>query len=75
MSEDSLFHDWRAADREAHALERKIANASLRALGGEGEAPSADERLKVRTLRQAADELFHLAMAEFKRRVARIRGS
>jgi hypothetical protein len=73
VSDDSLFHEWRAADRKAHALERTVTKASLRALGGEGEAPTAHEREKVRTLRQAADELFHLAMKEFKLRVARLR--
>jgi hypothetical protein len=34
MPDDSLFHEWRAADREAHALERSITKASLKALGG-----------------------------------------
>ena len=75
MPDDSVFHEWRAADREAHSQERAMTRASLRALEGKGEAPSNDEREKARTLRQSADGLFQRAMHEFKLRVARIRGS
>ena len=75
MPDDSVFHEWRAADREAHSQERSMTKASLRALEGKGEAPSDDEREKARTLRQSADALFQRAMHEFKLRVARIRGS
>ncbi len=75
MPDDSVFHEWRAADREAHSQERAMTKASLRALEGKGEAPSDDEREKARTLRQSADALFQRAMHEFKLRVARIRGS
>jgi hypothetical protein len=75
MPDDSVFHEWRAADREAHAQERAMTKASLRALEGEGEAPSDDEREKARTLRQTADALFQRAMHEFRQRVTRIRGS
>jgi hypothetical protein len=75
MPDDSVFHEWRAADRQAHAQERAMTKASLSALEGKGEAPSDDEREKARTLRQRADALFQRAMREFKQRVARIRGS
>jgi hypothetical protein len=73
--DNSVFHDWRAADREAHSRERALTKASLRALEGKGAAPSEDEREKARTLRQSADALFQRAMQEFKLKVARIRGS
>lgn len=75
MPDDSLFHEWRAADRKAHSQERATTQASLRALEGNGESPSDDEREKARTLRQGADALFQRAMHELKLRVARIRGS
>lgn len=73
--ENSVFHEWRAADRDAHAQERMMAKASLRALNGEGDAPSDVEREKARTLRQTADALFQGAMHEFRKRIDRIRGS
>jgi hypothetical protein len=75
MPDDSLFHEWRAADREAHFRERATTKASLRALEGNGEGPSDEEREKARTLRQSADALFQRAMHELKLRVARIRSS
>ncbi|MEO8654222.1 MAG: hypothetical protein ABI409_08875 [Ramlibacter sp.] len=73
--ENSVFHEWRVADRDAHAQERIMARASLKALNGEGDAPSEIEREKARTLRQTADGLFKGAMHEFRKRIARIRGS
>ena len=75
LDDNSVFHEWRAADRQAQSQEQAITKASLRALEGKGEAPSDDEREKARTLRQRADALFQRAMREFKLRVARIRGS
>lgn len=75
MPDDSVFHDWRAADKEAHAQERVMATASLRALEGKGASPSESEREKARTLRQSADALFQRAMQEFRLRISRIKGS
>ena len=75
MPDDSVFHDWRAADKEAHAQERVMATASLRALEGKGANPSESEREKARTLRQDADALFQRAMQEFRLRIGRIKGS
>lgn len=75
MPDDSVFHDWRAADKEAHAQERVTATASLRALEGKGASPSDSEREKARTLRQDADALFQRAMQEFRLRIGRIKGS
>jgi hypothetical protein len=74
MHDDSVFHEWRAADREAHAQERATTRAALRALEGKGESPSEKECEKARTLRGSADALFRLAMHEFRLRVARIKG-
>lgn len=75
MPEDSVFHDWRAADKKAHAQEVAVATASLQSLEGKGVSPSAGEREKARTLGQSADALFHGAMKEFRRRVALIKRS
>lgn len=74
MHEDSVFREWRAASGEARAQERALTKASLRALDGEGETPSDNEREKARTLRHHADALFQCAMQEFKLRVGRRRG-
>ena len=70
MSEpnENLFNEWRAADRKAHAMEQELTRASLRALEGRGEPPSAQERALAHKLRHTADELFQLAMQEMKAR-------
>ena len=75
MPDDSVFHDWRAADKEAHAQERMMAAASLLALEGKGASPPDSEREKARTLRQSADALFQRAMQELRLRISRIKGS
>jgi hypothetical protein len=75
MPENSVFHDWRTADKEAHAQEMLMATASLRAMEGKGASPSTSEREKARTLRQSADTLFQGAMQEFRQKISLIRGS
>ena len=47
-------------------MEQTITRASLAALAGAGGAPSEDEREKAHKLRQTANDLFHLAMAQMK---------
>lgn len=63
-----LLDAWRTADREAHALERELTRAWLRALEGRGPVPPDEHRRAARKLRETADDLFQLAMAEFARR-------
>jgi hypothetical protein len=72
MSEpnENLFNKWRAADRKAHDLEQALTRASLRALEGRGEPPSAQERAQAHKLRHTADDLFQLAMEEMKARAS-----
>lgn len=72
-STDNVFNEWRTADRQAHELEQVLSKASLKALQGEGDAPSPEERDRARRLRQTADDLFHLAMAEMKARSEKAR--
>ena len=64
----SLFKEWRVADRQAHALERVLSKSFLDALQGRGNPPSADERAQARKMRQTADDLFQVAMADLKAR-------
>jgi hypothetical protein len=70
---ENLFKEWRAADRQAHLLEKALTQASLIALETRGEAPSPQQRDRARRLRQAADDLFALAMAEMKSQADRLR--
>ena len=71
----NVFNEWRIADGQAHELEQRLSNASLKALQGEGEAPAPQERDRARKLRQTADDLFHRAMAEMTKRAANTRRS
>jgi hypothetical protein len=70
---NDLFQEWRAADRQAHAMEKLITKASLAALEGQGVGPTPEDREKAHGLRHAADDLFALAMAEMKERAASYR--
>jgi hypothetical protein len=63
---NDLFQEWRAADRQAHAMEQALTRASLDALAGTGPAPTEADRHKAHGLRQTANDLFHLAMAQMK---------
>ena len=69
----NLFGQWRAADRDAHAVEQAVTRASLDALEGRGVPPSSEELAKAQELRQTADRLFKLAMKEMGARVSRLR--
>jgi hypothetical protein len=63
-----LFKEWRVADRQAHALERSLSKSFLDALQGRGDPPSVDDRVRARRMRQMADDLFQVAMADLKAR-------
>lgn len=69
----NVFNEWRTADRQAHALEQALSLASLSALQGQGPAPVPEDRDKARKLRQTADDLFQIAMAEMAARAERFR--
>ena len=47
-------------------MEQAITRASLEALSGTGPAPTDAERDQAHGLRQTANDLFHLAMAQMK---------
>ena len=47
-------------------MEQGISRASLAALTGAGSAPTEEERERAHKLRQTANDLFHLAMAQMK---------
>jgi hypothetical protein len=61
---DTLFDKWRAADREAHTLERALMLATVRALETGGDPPTDEQWQAARSLRGIANGLFQLAMAE-----------
>jgi acyl-CoA reductase-like NAD-dependent aldehyde dehydrogenase len=64
----TLFDEWRAADCEAEKVEQALASAVSRALATGGEGPSQEQRRAARELRESADELFQMTMAEFAMR-------
>jgi hypothetical protein len=62
-SSDNVFDEWRTADRKARALEKALNTASLASLSGHPfQAASAQELANAKAARDAADELFRLAM-------------
>ncbi len=71
---DTLFEEGRAADREAHKLERALLQASLQALDSRGPLPSDEQRQAARRLRKTADDLFQRSMDQFAAR-ARANGT
>lgn len=68
-----LFSEWRTADRQARLLEQAIALAWLAALDGKGEAPSPEQVATVHRLREVANDLFNVAMAEMANRADSLR--
>lgn len=67
---DLLFREWREANRKAHLREQEVAKASLLALEGKGEWPSAEARAEVRQLRELANELLQESMRQIEDRAA-----
>jgi hypothetical protein len=65
---DSLFAEWRVADRAASAMEAANARTALDALAGIGPPVSAAQRFKTVALRAVADDLFRIALALMKAR-------
>jgi hypothetical protein len=68
IAPQGLFQEWRVADRNARAIEHALSRASLSALDGKAEPPSAEERERAKKLRETADDLFQLAMADMQLR-------
>jgi predicted RNA-binding Zn ribbon-like protein len=60
----TLFDRWRAADLEAHKLERALLVDALHALQTGGTGPTDEQRQSARTLREIANALLKEAMAE-----------
>jgi hypothetical protein len=63
-----FFQEWRTADRVAHSAEKLVLIALMK-----GDLPSIEARAKVSHLRQAADELFDVAMAEMTAEAERLK--
>ena len=59
-----LFQEWRAADRQAYAVEKSLIERSLQSLDGLCVCPLQEERDAARRTRDTANDLFHLAIAE-----------
>lgn len=70
IAEELLFSEWRVADRQARLLEQALALTSLAALDGKSEPPSQREIDAARRLRETANDLFDVAMAEMAGRAA-----
>ncbi len=66
-----LFQEWRAASRALHAMELEFTRACLEAKPGSPPEAWHEGRQNLRELRERADELFELAMADMSRRAAR----
>ena len=71
MSGD-VFQQWRHANQLAKSAEDNMFRRSLRAMEGAGEPPSQDDAEAVKRLRQEADRLFGMAMAQFGKAIAEI---
>jgi hypothetical protein len=63
-----FFHEWRAADRAAHAFEKLLARAHLNALNGLGPTPPDEAQDQAHKLRATANALFTKAMAQMQNR-------
>jgi hypothetical protein len=59
-----IFKEWRAADQAARAAEQAMFAEAMLALDGLCHPPSPIHAQQVKTLRQSANELFELAMAQ-----------
>jgi hypothetical protein len=73
IAEELLFSEWRAADRQARLLEHAIVMAALAAFDGKGEPPSPAQIEAAHRLRETANDLFDVAMAEMASRAERLR--
>lgn len=67
---DLLFREWQEANRKAHRMEQELAKASLLALEGKGDWPSAASRDEVRKIRELANDLFRESMHQIEVRAA-----
>lgn len=68
MSDASdLFREWRTADKVAHELEKRLLQQAMASIDGTGEPPPLEDKEKARRLREIANDLFLIAMAEMKR--------
>jgi GAF domain-containing protein len=66
------FQEWRIADRVASAAEKALLRASLAAIEDSGSAPTAVMVSAAARLRQLADDLYRVAMAESEQRAAQL---
>jgi hypothetical protein len=67
-----VFQQWRNANQQAKLAEESMFRRSLRAMDGAGEPPSPDDADAVKRLRQEADQLFAMAMAQIGKAIAEI---
>ena len=70
-----LFREWRTADKAAHALEKQLLNEAIASIDGGGAAPHPDSQEKAKRLRQVANDLFTVAMAEMTEQARLLRAS
>jgi putative methionine-R-sulfoxide reductase with GAF domain len=66
------FQEWRIADRAASAADKALLRASMAAIEGSGSAPTTVMVEAAARLRQLADDLYRVAMAESERRAAQL---
>jgi hypothetical protein len=65
-SKDLIFREWRAATRAAHLKEQALARGFLDALADNGAWPTLEARADAKKLRELADDLFQVAMAQIE---------
>ena len=68
-----LFQEWRSADRAAVLAERAVLMASMAAIEGRGDYPSAEQIAASKRMRGLANDLFEVAMADFAEKAANLR--
>jgi len=68
-----FFQEWRVADRNASAAELRVFQASLDSMAGRSPSPTPAAIDDAKRLRAIANDLFTVAMAEFKADAQRLK--
>jgi hypothetical protein len=61
-----FFNEWRAAARAAATAERVVSEAFMLYFNGKGAAPSTQQVADAKRRREVADDLFALALKNWK---------
>ena len=61
-----FFNEWRTAARAASAAERTVSQAYLLYISGKGEPPAAKQVEDAKRKRGVADDLFKVALSQWR---------